>query len=129
MNTKINAHDDSLPWQSLAYYVGARYKALSDISQMIGTQAFYIEITAGGRILHHSLARPEFLFCIEGSGTFSLDDSHSPLEAGDTLYVPHERVRAITNDGESVLRLLAIRPIEEVKLEFKDLWRMLWGRE
>lgn len=129
MNTKINAHDDNLPWQSLAYYVAARYKALSDVTQMIGTQAFYIEIAAGGRILHHSLARPELLFCIEGSGTFSLDDSPSPLEAGDTLYVPPERVRAITNDGEKTLRLLALRPIEEVKVELKDLWRMLWRRE
>jgi mannose-6-phosphate isomerase-like protein (cupin superfamily) len=127
MNTKINTHDDKLPWQSLAYYVAARYKELSDISQMIGTQAFYVEIAAGGRILPHSLARPELLFCIEGSGTFSLDDSHSPLEAGDTLYVPRESVRGITNDGESLLRLLAIRPIEEAKVELKDLWRMLWG--
>lgn len=127
MIQKINAYDDSLPWGSHAYYVATRYKELSLISQQMGTKVFYVELAAGGRILPHSQKEAQLLFCIEGTGTFWLNDAETTLRAGDMLYVPAEAVQGAVNEGEGRLRLLVSRAPEEGGLEMRDLLRRWWA--
>ena len=128
MIQKINAYDDALPWQTHAYHLATRYKELSLMNQVIGAKLFYVEIAAGGRILPHSQKHAELLFCIEGTGSFSLNQADTPLRAGDMLQIPPNAVQGVVNQGDRLLRLLLIRAPEEARVELKEWLKMWWGR-
>lgn len=129
MIVKTNLYAEGLPWQQEAYYLAARYRQVSLAGLRLEAATFlYIEVAAGGRILPHAQPEPEWLFCMEGSATFNLDEEETTLAAGDALLVPARAVQGLLNDGPAPLRLLLVRvasatPPPEVGL----LLRLLGG--
>lgn len=110
MIAKRNLFAEGLPWQQEAYYLAARYRQVDLAGLNLEAATFlYIEVAAGGRVLPHAQPWPEWLFCIEGSASFTLDEQESDLSTGDTLLVPAHAIQGLLNDSAAPCRLLLIR--------------------
>ncbi len=128
MIPKINVYDDGIAWQTHAYHLTARQKKLVLTNQAFDGTLFLVEVFVGGRILPHAQPQIEVLFCLEGTGTLSLDNAHTELKRGDVLQLPAEVIRGIVNEGEQILRLLVIRTeVEEPQIELKEWVKGWWG--
>ncbi|HEX8681592.1 MAG TPA: cupin domain-containing protein [Ardenticatenaceae bacterium] len=112
MIRKQNVDERSLPWQSHAYHVSARFKVLEVGGMGLTTQVLYVEVDVGGRILPHAQKQSEFLFCLEGEGSFSLNGEETELRAGDSVAIPRQQVQGVQNQGDEPLRLLVIQAAE-----------------
>jgi mannose-6-phosphate isomerase-like protein (cupin superfamily) len=113
MIPKSNASDSDLPWQSSAYHVAARYKALDTRWEAEGIQVQFVEIEAGGRILPHAQKTTEVLYCLAGEGHFSLDTEEVAISSGDCIVAPRRQVQGISNRGNVALQLLIIQLPDE----------------
>ena len=113
MIRKQNVEERSIPWQSHAYHVWARFKVLETAGLPLAARVLYVEVEVGGRILPHAQKQSELLFCLEGEAIFSLDGEETELRAGDSVAIRREQVQGVRNQGNVPLRLLVIQAAEE----------------
>ncbi|MBA3534490.1 MAG: cupin domain-containing protein [Ardenticatenales bacterium] len=113
MIPKANARESTLPWQSDAYHVAARYKELDTLWEGEGVQVQYVEVEAGGRILPHTRKTTELLYCLTGEGRFTLDKEEIAISSGDCFVAPRHRVQGVSNQGGAPLHLLIIQLPDE----------------
>lgn len=113
MIRKQNVDERSLPWQSHAYHISARFKTLEVAGLALTARVLYVEVEVGGRILPHAQKQSELLFCLEGEGIFSLDGEETELRAGDSVAIPRQQVQGVRNQSDEPLRLLVIQTVEE----------------
>ena len=64
-----------------------------------------------GQEIHppHQHTAEEFMYIIEGNGTWSLNGKTSPAKAGDMLYAKPWDMHGITNTGNSPLRFFVVK--------------------
>jgi quercetin dioxygenase-like cupin family protein len=73
----------------------------------LGTQ----QVPPGVGIPRHRHAyMDEFIYVLEGSGTFILDDEHYPIAKGGTVFIPKGSWHALENPGGEVVILWAVSP-------------------
>ena len=73
----------------------------------LGTQ----QVPPGVGIPRHRHAyMDEFIYVLEGSGTFVLDDERHPIEKGGTIFIPKGSWHALENPGSGVVILWAVSP-------------------
>jgi len=73
----------------------------------LGTQ----QVPPGVGIPRHRHAyMDEFIYVLEGSGTFVLDDERHPIEKGGTIFIPKGSWHALENPGSEVVILWAVSP-------------------
>lgn len=124
MILKRSIRDDRLPWQREPYHLAARYKEISPLDGLDGSHLFYVEIEEGGRILPHATTLDELLFCLAGSGRFTLDDEETELREGESLLAPRGGVQGLVNEGSGPMRLLLLRGAAP-PLGVRLLWRLM----
>ncbi len=113
MIRKQNVDERSVPWQSHAYHVSARFKTLEVGEMASAARVLYVEVEVGGRIIPHAQKQSELLYCLEGEGIFSLNGEETELRAGDSVAIPRQQVQGVRNQGDEPLRLLVIQAAEE----------------
>ena len=59
---------------------------------------------------HRHAYMDEFIYVIEGRGTFVLDDERHPIEKGGTIFIPKGSWHALENPGGEVIILWAVSP-------------------
>jgi quercetin dioxygenase-like cupin family protein len=73
----------------------------------LGTQ----QMPPGAGIPRHRHAyMDEFIYILEGSGTFILDDERHPIEKGGTIFIPKGSWHAFENPGSDLVFLWAVSP-------------------
>jgi mannose-6-phosphate isomerase-like protein (cupin superfamily) len=64
-----------------------------------------------GKAVHgaHRHAEEEYMYVIEGSGTWHLDGKEFPAKEGDLMYVEPWKFHGITNTGKKPLRFFVVK--------------------
>ncbi|MGH2541973.1 MAG: cupin domain-containing protein [Ardenticatenaceae bacterium] len=106
MISKRNVNDEDVPWRSGAYHVAARYR---ELAVGAGGRIQYVEVEVGGRILPHAPKQEQVWFCLDGEGSFIVDNEETTCRSGDCLAAPRNSVRGVVNQGTAPLRLLIVQ--------------------
>ena len=57
---------------------------------------------------HAHETQEEVFYCVSGRGRIRVGEEEMPLEPGVTVYVPPEHVHQLINDGDEVLKVVAV---------------------
>jgi len=91
---------------------GTRFTSLATPSRgSAETSVWRVEIDAGVPATPHSLTREEVFVVLDGTAAVVLDGSEAVAVRGDAIVVPPGVDFQISNDGETVLRLLCCLPV------------------
>ena len=91
---------------------GTRFTSLATPSRGASeTAVWQVEIDPDARPTPHSLTREEVFVVLGGSATVELDGVRASASVGDAIVVPPHTPFALTNAGESTLRLLCCLPV------------------
>jgi len=87
----------------------------------IGYSIAHAKLEVGKSSLPHRLNGSEVYHILEGKGVIHIDAQSTPIQKGDTIYVPNESLQFVENSGESDLIFICIvEPAWTPESEFID---------
>jgi quercetin dioxygenase-like cupin family protein len=92
-----------------------------DINDRLVVSLTVVQLAPGVVEPAHTHPGFEILFGLSGHGHVDLDGSPTPLNVGQAVYVPEGTVKAITNDSDQTLSVLAVLVLDRSRPPFTPI--------